>query len=306
MARGEIVGECRNCGMQVTKDLGFIGEIAPFFLKRVLNLEYGLPPSGHPLKLFLRRIGLLSKSFQKIYGESVLVEIEMCTSCLFIQTKMPFPDEAIGRLYSDYRSDSYNRERIRYEPEYAALAPHVGRCVQEIHARQVGLTRWLTGKLEIGSNCSMLDYGGADGKFLPDLPGEKYVFDISDIAPAQGIVRIGDESGLGSYSYVQLAHVLEHVSYPLVLARKAASFLKPSGYLYIEVPQDLTDAAIGRLANADKTVRLPIHEHINQYAAKSVTELLRSTGLSFVAVEAEVVDLGWNKATIIRALGRKS
>ena len=42
------MGECRNCGAQATRDLGFIGEIAPFFLKRVLNLEYGLAPSGHP------------------------------------------------------------------------------------------------------------------------------------------------------------------------------------------------------------------------------------------------------------------
>ena len=68
------MGECRNCGAQTTRDLGFIGEIAPFFLKRVLNLEYNLAPSGHPLKRFLRRIGFLSQSFQKIYGKSVLVQ----------------------------------------------------------------------------------------------------------------------------------------------------------------------------------------------------------------------------------------
>jgi Methyltransferase domain len=299
------VGECRSCGAPRTIDLGFIGEVAPFFLKRVLNLEYGLAPSGHPVKRLLRRIGFFSKTFQKIYGKSVLVEIEICESCSFIQTKLPFSDDAIGRLYKDYRSDSYNQERIRFEPEYASIASEVGGCPQEIQARTLGLTRWLTGKFNVDKKFSMLDYGGADGKFLPDLPGGKYVFDISDIAPAEGIIRIGDESGLGSYSYVQLAHVLEHVSYPLVLTRKAASFLKPSGYLYIEVPQDLTDPAISRLANGDKTVRLPIHEHINQYAVKSVTELLRSVGLSLVAIDPEVVDLGWNKATIVRGLGRK-
>ena len=81
-------------------------------------------------------------------------------------------------------------ERIRYEPEYATIASQAGSCVQEIQARTVGLTRWLTGKLNVENNFSMLDYGGADGKFLPNLPGEKYVFDISDIAPAEGIKRI--------------------------------------------------------------------------------------------------------------------
>jgi hypothetical protein len=43
------VGECRNCGRLLTIDLGSIGEVAPFFLKRVLNLEYGLAPSEHPV-----------------------------------------------------------------------------------------------------------------------------------------------------------------------------------------------------------------------------------------------------------------
>jgi hypothetical protein len=151
----------------------------------------------------------------------------------------------------------------------------------------------------------MLDYGGADGRFLPDLPAEKYVFDISDIAPAEGIKRIGSESELSSYSYVQLAHVLEHVSYPLALTRKAASFLKGSGYLYIEVPQELTEEAMSRLASRSNTIRLPIHEHINQYSVRAVTELLRSAGLTVVAVETDLTDLGWNKGTIIRALGRK-
>jgi len=299
------VGECRNCGAEVTKDLGFIGEVAPFFLKRVLNLEYGLAPSGHPVKRFLRRIGFFSKGFQKVYGQSVLVEMEICPSCSFVQTKRPFSDEAIGRLYTDYRSDSYNKERIRYEPEYASIASQVGTSAQEIQARKRGLSRWLTGKLNVESTFSMLDYGGADGKFLPNLPGKKYVFDISDIAPAEGIIRIREESGLGSYPYIQLAHVLEHVPYPLVLARKAASFLKPSGYLYLEVPLEVSDEETTRLANGDKTIRLGIHEHINRYTVKSVTELLRSTGLSLLAVETEVVDLGWSKATMIRGLGRK-
>jgi len=300
------VGECRNCGAQATKSVGFIGEVAPFFLKRVLNLDYGIAPSGHPVKRFLRRITFLSESFQKIYGKSALIELEICTSCLFIQTKLPFPDEAIGQLYADYRSDSYNRERIRYEPEYAEIAHHAGSSPREIQARAGGLTRWLTGKLNVEHNFSMLDYGGADGKFLPDLPGEKFVFDISNVAPAEGIVRIQYESELGSYSYIQIAHVLEHVSHPLRLTRKAASFLRDSGYLYVEVPLEISNDGISRLVNGDKTVSVGIHEHINRYSEKSVTELFRSTGIFPIAVETEVVNLGWIKATVIRALGRKS
>ena len=297
--------ECRNCGAQATKDLGYIGVIAPFFLKRVFNLEYGLAPSRHPLKRFLRTIKFVSKSSQKIYGKSVLVEIEICTACSFIQTKQPFTDEAIGKLYADYRSETYNRERISYEPDYAEIASQTGSCNQEIQARTGGLTRWLVGKLNVEGSFSMLDYGGADGRFLPKLQGDKYVFDISNIEPAEGIKRIRDESGLSSYSYIQLAHVLEHVPHPLALTKKAASFLECSGYLYVEVPLEVSDQDISRLANGDSTIAVDIHEHINRYSLRSVTELFRSADLSLVAAEAEELDLGWNKPTIIRALGKR-
>jgi len=243
--------------------------------------------------------------FEKIYAKSILVEMEVCPSCSFIQTKMPFQEEALGRLYADYRSESYNLERTRYEPEYASMAAEVGASDQEIKTRKGGLTRWLAGKLDQEPDFSMLDFGGATGMFLPDLRGSKYVFDISNIAPAAGITKIKEESELGSYSYVQLAHVLEHVPYPLALTAKAASLLKQSGHLYIEVPQDLNEDALNRLANGDKTLRLAVHEHINQYFVPSLTALIRAAGLSIVAVESEQVDLGWTKGTIIHALGRK-
>jgi Methyltransferase domain len=298
------VGECRNCGSGETKDLGFIGEVAPFFLKRVLNLEYGLAPSRHPLKRLLRRIGPVSTACKKIYAKSILVEMQICECCSFIQTKKPFPEDAIAKLYADYRANSYNQERIRYEPEYAAIAPHVGQCAQEVETRKASLTRWLKDKLN-GDLVSMLDYGGADGMFLPDLPGRKYVFDISGTAPVGGVTGVKNESELASYGYIQLAHVLEHVPFPLALTKKAAFFLNNSGWLYIEVPQELDDGMRMQLERRDGSVRLAIHEHINQYCLRSVTELLRSAGLTLVSIQSDGVDFGWTKGTIIRALGRK-
>jgi hypothetical protein len=117
----------------------------------------------------------------------------------------------------------------------------------------------------------MLDYGGANGIFLPDLLGRKYVFDISNVAPADGITRVKSESELRSYPYIQLAHVLEHVPFPLALVKKPASFLDDSGHLYVEVPQELSDDVRTRLASRGKNIRLTIHEHINQYCLSSVT-----------------------------------
>lgn len=295
---------CRNCGTRSLNDLGFIGEVAPFFLKRVLNLECGMAPSGHPVKRFLRGITFLGRATQRIYGRSALMEVQLCRSCTFIQTKFPFSDEAIRNLYADYRSDSYNRDRILYEPEYSLIASSVGSSEQEVQTRTIGLTEWLAGKLDVNGDFSMLDYGGADGKFLPKLSGRKFVFDISPVSPDDGIVKINNECDLGAYSYVQLAHVLEHVSFPLELTRKAASLLHDSGHLYIEVPQDLDDNTMRRLTDG-ATVKIDIHEHINKYCQQSVTELLRTAGLYIIAVEPAEVDFGWTKATIIRALARR-
>ena len=304
--QGEIVGECRNCGSVAIKDLGPIGAVAPFLLKRVLNLDTGLAPSRHRLKRFLRSIRVFREVARKVYGSTVLLEIQICTTCSFIQTRIPLPEEGLAKLYVDYRSDSYNRERIHYEPEYSSIASRVGSDDKEVNGRKGGLTAWLTSKIDIGSDFSMLDYGGADGKFLPDLPGRKYVFEISDIAPIAGIERVKDEASLGIYSYVQIAHVLEHVPFPLALTRKASSYLCPKGYLYVEVPQDLSDEEVAQLSNGDPNMSVGVHEHINNYTVKSATKLLESAGLTLIEVQPLTLDIGWTKARNIRALGRKN
>jgi len=161
--------------------------------------------------------------------------MQICIDCSFVQTKHAFRDEDLARLYADYRSSGYNEERIRYEPEYAQLAKYVGVGEQEIECRVGGLTAWLADKIQPGDKFSMLDFGGSDGRFLPRFRGRKFVYEISDTSPLPGIVRIADEANLGTYAYVQIAHVLEHVPEPRRLLKHVASFVEPSGHLYIEV-----------------------------------------------------------------------
>ncbi len=301
---------CRNCGSVALKDLGPIGAVAPWVLKRIFNFEIGPAPAKHPLKRFLRKFTLMGETAMKIYGNSVLLDIQICTACSFIQTKVPLPEEGLAKHYADYRSDSYNQERIRLEPEFASIASRIGNDEQEINNRQDSLMAWLPSKINIDSDFSMLDYGGSDGRFLPDLPARKYVFDVSDIPPIAGIERVRDEASLGLYSYVQIAQVLEHVPFPLELTRKACSHLRPRGYLYVEVPQELSDEQIAQLSkgdiNADQRIRVDIHEHINYYTVSSAAKLVESVGLTLIDARSEIVDLGWIKARIVRALGRKS
>jgi hypothetical protein len=297
---------CRNCGSSHLKDLGFVGEVAPFFLKRVLNMEVRTARAVHPLRLLARRLcALPQRLFERVYGSSAYVEMQICLDCSFVQTKHAFPDEALGRLYSDYRSETYNRERIHYESSYRELANDVGVCDREVEARVGGLTAWLHDKVERADDFAMLDFGGSDGRFLPRLNGKKFVFEISDASPLDGIARIAREADLATYSYVQMAHVLEHVSHPLALVKHVSAFVGPAGYLYIEVPQELSDAEFSRLRNGAVKRGLGVHEHINAYSAASIRGLVEAAGLSLVSIESAEVDLGWATSTNIRALCRK-
>lgn len=296
-------GKCRNCGSADLKDLGFVGEVAPFFLKRVLNAEIGTRVSRSPRNRILQRISALPyRVLRRIHPTGAFMEMQICLYCSFVQTKHPFPDDALGALYADYRQDSYNRERIHYEPSYAAIANDVGKANQEMECRVGGLTTWLKGKIEPGPAFSMLDFGGSDGRFLPRLPGSRFVFEISDTTPLPGIVRIADKDNLKTYSYVQIAHVLEHVSEPLALLKHVAQYLEPSGHLYIEVPQDLPDEEIARLRDGSPRATLGIHEHVNYYCVSSIRRLVEAAGLFPIQVETTPIDLGWITGTNVRAL----
>ena len=298
---------CRNCGSVEVRDLGFIGEVAPFFLKRVFQMETRTVPAAKPFKRLIQTMTTVPQmAITRIHRNAALLEIQACTSCSFVQTKHGFSDESLNNLYRDYRSDTYNRERIHYEPSYRDLANQVGALQEEINTRIETLTAWLQDLIVPDSSFSMLDYGGADGRFLPRIIGNKSVYEISNIEPTPGVASIRDESQLNQYSYIQLAHILEHVSRPLEMVRKVSRWLLPGGHLYIEVPQDFTNTKLNQLVAGTYRGCVPIHEHINLYSPRSVEKLLSSAALQLVKVEAVHLDLGWANTTNIRALGRKA
>jgi hypothetical protein len=301
------MSECRNCGSNNLVELGFIGLVAPFFLKRVFNMELNVPVSPYPIKQLIRTLGKpLNFFFSRVYPEKAFIGMQICSRCSFVQARDPFPEDWITRLYLDYRSETYNTERIRYEPTYKDIAARVGTDEVEVAHRLEAATLFLSDKLERSPEFTMLDYGGADGRFLPNLSERRFVYEISDVAPIPGIERIASEDSLGQYSYVHLAHVLEHVVHPLKLVKHVTEFLEPRGYLYIEVPQEITDANLLRLQHGATDIAVGIHEHINSYSPAALTHLMNEVGLDVIAIEATPVDVGWATAVHLRALGRKS
>jgi hypothetical protein len=298
------MNRCRNCGASALHELGFIGDLAPFFLKRVYRVELVTRISPHPLKRLVQKLTtLVQPLISRVHPVVAAVELQSCLNCSFVQTKFPFPEEGIARLYSDYRSDSYNKERCFYEPSYAAVAHDVGQYKEDGLDRISALTKWLEKRVSL-NGASMLDYGGANGQFLPSFQGDKYVFEISDIEPYQGVTRISDASLLDTYSYIQLSHVLEHVGEPLQMVKCVAAYLAENGHLLIEVPQDQSTDLLKQLQTHAADRNITVHEHINNYCVLSVQKLIEAAGLEVVAIEPVAVESPVAKQEFIRALAR--
>lgn len=298
------MNRCRNCGTGALRELGFVGILAPFFLKRVHKIELVTRKSPHPLKRLLQRAtAFIHPITSRIHPSAAAVELQSCLNCSFIQTRFPFPEEGIGCLYFDYRSDTYNKERSYYEPSYAAIASQVGQHDEGGLDRITALTEWVESRVHL-NGVSMLDFGGANGQFLPALQGDKFVFEISDIEPAPGVTRISDESALQTYSYVQLSHVLEHVPEPLQLLSHVATYVAKDGYILVEVPQDLSIDLIKQLQASTTDISLDVHEHINNYCVLSVQKLIEAAGLEMVSIEALPIQSPMAKQNFIRALAK--
>jgi Methyltransferase domain len=301
------VNHCRNCGSAELQDLGPIGRIHPFFLKRAIGMEIRCLRTANAIKQKIRDLVQIPMSFlSRLTAQFAFVDMQLCRSCSFIQTAIPFHDDQISQLYVDYRSPSYNQQRIQYEPEYASIAAAVGYDPIEIRTRRTALTAFLNRHLQTASIRTVLDYGGSDGRFIPDIQGSKMVYEISNVDPIPGVTRIEREPESNAYSIVLLAHVTEHVTHPLKLVRQLRNYVEPGGYLYIETPQEISDQQRAELQKGIAQFDITIHEHINSYCLPAVSALLEAGGFEIIATQSAGVDIGWIQGTHLRALGRKA
>lgn len=100
----------------------------------------------------------------------------------------------------------------------------------------------------------------------------------------------------GSFDYITLGSVLEHLYDPARVLRKIAPWLKPNGIIYAEVPH--ADHSLSRLMNAYYRLHgtpyvtncSPMHSpfHLYEFTPKSFKRFARQSGLSVVRHEVHV------------------
>ena len=301
---------CRNCGSNNILRIKNGAYLAPFFAERVFGIRIETK-RGKKLKLIdsivFKLTGLALQGSTSLTTDSII-----CKNCTFLSTYQEISEELLTSLYVDYRTSTYNQDRDRHEPGYAqTIAPHVGSLLEAVK-RNLSLNLYFKdlenkGLLTLANYKKILDWGGADGRFLPDLPiaAEKYVFEVSDCSPVPGVERIEATPDRPVFDYIQIAHVLEHISNPASFIKKPLANLAPGGILYLEVPMEVDPSCF---LEQVETHKFPffVHEHINKYTPKSLENLALSNGLKVLDTRLDIVELAYAKVDIIRLVATKT
>ena len=311
---------CRNC-LSTNVVISSRGTYAPFFVLRVFG-EESIESLGEAIS---RRISSINSGYKKYLANFLYslikalpkskklldfrsertVKIRACKDCRFVGPNNSYSFGQLSGLYTDYRSDSYNFDRCSVEPDYAKIKDLVGKTKEEIGSRLTNVDRLIDTFVDINIIESVLDWGGGEGRFIPTKLINKIVtiLDVSEeplINPAYH--RVNNLSKNSKFDYMQICHVLEHVSEPFSLMNEALSYINTGAIVYIEVPQDRIDADLNQFLDESSKSRHTLHEHINLYSVKSLQMLGNALGLKELHVGINQLDCGWCKAAVVSGI----
>jgi SAM-dependent methyltransferase len=168
-------------------------------------------------------------------------ELLDCPRCGLSFYSQRYDEADMAGLYSQYRTESYLRTRQRWEPWYRASINNAFEPSSPATAQRV---QFLEAALR--SACGdrvwsvIVDVGGDAGQFFPRrVTGRRVLIDPSNKQLPDGVERVSSLGELGSApDLIILAHVLEHLTDPLVLLSELHEVLVDDGRLYVEVPTD--------------------------------------------------------------------
>ena len=316
---------CRVCGSNDTSILP-IGRYADFFLLRIDTKKdnFQLYSRVHSIRInpalslpirILQKARRILLSPKPIPAAQFRTHMQACGSCHAITPCHEYSFQDLLGLYRDYRSATYNRDRISVEPDYERIAKNVGNDPIEIKNRNAAVDQFLARNASHFSGGAMVDYGGSDGQFIPSFAFEQFenidIFDVSEAPLHSSVdarkVKKTAEPQLGAYSFLTCMHVLEHVGDPKALVADAARLLAPGGLMYIEVPLELTQSMREDFARKIIDTPIIIHEHLNKFDRTSIQKLIGSVAeLELIDDAEDAVEHGWISGLNGRFLAKKA
>lgn len=254
-----------------------------------------------------------------------LCKLLECSDCSFRFFNVRLTPEEVERLYSEYRGERYFAERHRWEFWYSRrVNSGISGDPKEIAARMAALEKLALPLVDREKIGTVLDYGGDRGQFIPHSLGtEKYVFELSDAVPVEGVTRIGSHEELEGrqFDFVMVLCVLEHCSDPASVLAQLRSTLHSGSYLCVTVPYErygtgfagsgslyrsylrallrfpallvgadfYSTAARVKLGYIPPLGLIKCHEHLNFFNQKSIAALLERTGFEIVDAKVDYV-----------------
>ena len=299
---------CRNCNTKNFQVIKSGALVAPFFVYKVWGLNMSLNWNSKKINLLNKlTLGIL----KKVVPLGVL-DAGICKNCGFYSTFNEIPEKDLSKLYEEYRSDSYNKEREKFEPGYIKNISKLIGTKSETLVRVNALMQYFeTIKINHGidiKKCrNALDWGGADGSLLPEFNPKcnKFVFEISNMKPVKGVEKKQKITKNDKYEYIQITHVLEHVSNPYKFLQKSLNHLSSGGFLYLEVPIEVENKDSIIEDALTKKINLTVHEHINKFTPKSLKALISAHNLYLVDMCEEDIDHKWCISKNLRAFAKK-
>jgi hypothetical protein len=301
---------CRACASNAVTSLADKARLAPFFAKKVFGLKILHNNSGKKIKylnrLFFGAGDRIVDMAIEYLDTSMVMDASVCLNCGFWSTKEPFEDKMLEMLYGNYRSSEYNEERDIFEPGYRdTIAPCLGGDNEAV-IRNNRLVQYLrsVSSFENVKPRTLLDWGGADGRFLPvvEWDAKKYCYDISCSPTVDGVVHLDSLDSIGKFDYVQLAHVLEHVPQPRGILKLVTDHMAPGGFVYVELPLELSATTLPR-SIAECSPTLVVHEHINKFLPMTLEKMFCSLGLRVIDVSVDHYSTEWSdNIEVIRGL----
>ena len=230
------------------------------------------------------------------------VDLVRCESCGFMFYNPRLDDTDLRNLYSNYRSEEYQKMRHASEPWYTPKFNDDLASASSYQIRRATLAPILRKHIGQQRIRRILDYGGDRGDLVAGLLDgtETYVYDISGIEPAEGVTAISDPAGCKADLIIN-SNVLEHVGFPRILVNEILDAAPEGGLVFLEAPCELPFGitriarriaqigvmALTRPSTARYIVRpatlYMMHQHINYFTEHCLTALMQVCGGSVIA-----------------------
>lgn len=253
----------------------------------------------------------ISPSFAAGKSENYKTKLCYCRHCTFAFYDYRFNEKEDNDLYRNYRDEDYQKTREKYECWYTArVNASLQKDSKRLRQQQEMIRSCMPSHMQQGVKVA-LDYGGNEGRtFYKELgTEEKYVFDISGVAPIDGVIGISDYEELKkhSFDFIMCNMLLEHVPAPAEILMKLKEIGKPETVYYIEVPNE-NPFVKGNKFSVFKNLSLlfnptynifklakyyfqqrkgpfmPMKEHINFFTADSLKSFLEQNGFAILCL----------------------